>query len=146
MSGTPWRRRPVPNVDEQALRVWNWELRSKRDLTTSRLSLRHELASTWRSAEDDVERLLLAYEELASNGLRHGRAPVTATVAATPTGWLIDVSDADATRSPAPPIDRDPAEGGLGLHLVVALSSTHGWSVHAGRKHVWACLPRPSVA
>jgi hypothetical protein len=146
MIGTPWHRRPVPDVDEQALQVGRWELRSRRDLTTSRMSLRQELAAGWRSAEDDVEGLLLAYEELASNGLRHGWAPVTATVAATPTGWLIDVSDADATRTPAPPVDRDPAEGGMGLHLVVALSSTHGWSVTAGRKHVWACLPRPSVA
>ena len=145
MSPTPWLRRPVPDVDERT-RAWHWELRSRRDLTTSRMSLRRELASTRPSAEDDVETLLLAYEELASNGLRHGRAPVTATVSATSTGWLIDVSDADATRSPAPPVDRDPAQGGLGLHLVVALSSMHGWSVHAGRKHVWACLPRPSVA
>ena len=146
MSGTPWRRRPVPSMEEPALRVWHWELRSRRDLTTSRISLRQELASTWHSSEDDAENLLLAYEELASNGLRHGRAPVTATVAATATGWLIDVSDADATRSPAPAVDRDPAQGGMGLHLVVALSSTHGWSVQAGRKHVWACLPRQSVA
>jgi anti-sigma regulatory factor (Ser/Thr protein kinase) len=139
----------VPDVDEGTLRVWHWELRSRRDLTTSRISLRQELTSSRRSAgptEDEVEMLLLAFEELASNGLRHGRAPVTATVSATPTGWLIDVSDADSTRCPAPAVDRDPAQGGLGLHMVVALSSTHGWSVHAGRKHVWACLPRASVA
>jgi anti-sigma regulatory factor (Ser/Thr protein kinase) len=149
MSPTPWLRRPVPDVDEGTLRVWHWELRSRRDLTTSRISLRQELTSSRRSAgptEDEVEMLLLAFEELASNGLRHGRAPVTATVSATPTGWLIDVSDADSTRCPAPAVDRDPAQGGLGLHMVVALSSTHGWSVHAGRKHVWACLPRASVA
>jgi anti-sigma regulatory factor (Ser/Thr protein kinase) len=113
------------------------------------MSLRRELAPVRRSGgptEDDVEMLLLAFEELASNGLRHGRAPVTATVSATSTGWLIDVSDADATLCPAPPVDRDPAQGGLGLHLVMALSSTHGWSVAAGRKHVWACMPRTSVA
>jgi hypothetical protein len=61
-------------------------------------------------------------------------------------GWLIGVSDAAATRSPAPPVDRDPAQGGLGLHLVVALSSTHGRSVRGDRKHVWACLPRQPVA
>jgi hypothetical protein len=113
------------------------------------MSLRQELTfSRYPVApdEDDVETLLLAYEELASNGLRHGRAPVTATVSDTSTGWLIDVSDADGTHSPAPAVDRDPAEGGLGLHLIVALSSTHGWSVQGGRKHVWACLPRASVA
>jgi anti-sigma regulatory factor (Ser/Thr protein kinase) len=139
----------VPKVDAKALRVWNYELHSRRDLTMSRMSLRHELASSPSPAgpaDDDVEMLLLAFEELASNGLRHGRAPVTATISATSTGWLIDVSDADAARSPAPPVDRDPAQGGLGLHLVVALSTTHGWSVTAGRKHVWASLPRAAVA
>ena len=149
MSPTAWLRRPVPDVNEQVQHVWHWDLCSRRDLTLSRMSLRQELAPVRRPGgptEDDVEMLLLAFEELASNGLRHGRGPVTATVSATSTGWLIDVSDADATRSPAPAIDRDPAQGGLGLHLIVALSSTHGWSVQGGRKHVWACLPRASVA
>lgn len=149
MSRTSWLRRPVPDLDDRALRVWHWELRSSRDLTASRMSLRNELLGGRggaRTHEDDVDLLLLAYEELASNGVRHGRPPVTATVSATPTGWLIDVSDADATRSPTPAVDRDPAYGGLGLHLVVGLSSTHGWSVRSGRKHVWACVPRASVA
>jgi hypothetical protein len=149
MSSTSWLRRPVPDVDDRALRLWHWELRSSGDLTASRMSLRQELLPAGDSAhthEDDVDLLLLAFEELASNGLRHGRPPVTAAVSATPTGWLIDVSDADATHWPTPAVDRDPAYGGLGLHLVVGLSTTHGWSVRSGRKHVWACVPRASVA
>src|SRR5829696_5359920 len=36
---------------------------------------------------------------------------------------------------------RDPASGGLGLHLVARLSVAHGWYVDDGFKHVWACLP-----
>ena len=87
--------------------------------------------------EDDLERLLLAFEELASNGYRHGRPPVRTTVTATPSGWLIDVTDAAPERSPSPAVDRDPALGGLGLHLIAGLCAEHGWSVHAGRKHVW---------
>ncbi len=149
MSATSWLRRPVPDVNDRALRVWHWELRTSRDLTGARMSLRQELLSARgnaRTDEDDADLLLLAFEELASNGLRHGRPPVTATVSATSTGWLIDVSDADATHRPAPAVDRDPAYGGLGLHLVVGLSTTRGWSVRSGRKHVWACVPRASVA
>jgi len=148
MSTTSWLRRPVPDVNDRALHVWHWELRSSRELTGARMSLRQELLSARggaRTHEDDADLLLLAFEELASNGLRHGRPPVTATVSATPAGWLIDVSDADAGQLPAPAVDRDPAYGGLGLHLVLGLSTTHGWSVHSGRKHVWACVPRASV-
>jgi hypothetical protein len=147
MSSTSWLRRPVPDLDDHVLRVWHWELRSSGDLTASRRSLRDELlGGSGCTHEDDVDLLLLAFEELASNGLRHGRPPVTATVSATPTGWLIDVSDTDATRCPTPAVDRDPAYGGLGLHLVAGLSTTHGWSVCSGRKHVWACVPRASAA
>jgi anti-sigma regulatory factor (Ser/Thr protein kinase) len=149
MSRSPWAARPTPHLDGGAARVWTWELRSRRDLTLSRIALREDLqsaAGTNGVAQDDVDRLLLAYEELASNGLRHGRSPVQATVTATATGWLIDVSDAATTASPVPAVDRDPALGGMGLHLVAHLSSTQGWAVRSGRKHVWACVPRLTLA
>jgi hypothetical protein len=42
---------------------------------------------------------------------------------------------------PVPAVGRDPAQGGLGLHLVARLSVAHGWYVDDGAKHVWACLP-----
>jgi hypothetical protein len=42
---------------------------------------------------------------------------------------------------PAPAVDRDPAQGGMGLHLVARLAVAHGWYVDGGHKHVWACLP-----
>lgn len=88
--------------------------------------------------EDDVERLLLAFEELASNGLRHGGAPVRAAVTRTADGWLIDVTDAVADRVPTPAVDRDPAHGGLGLYLVARLGAAHGWWRQPDHKHVWA--------
>ena len=87
------------------------------------------------------ERLVLAFDELASNALRHGEAPVVATVVAGSGGWLIDVSDRAPESMPAPAVDRDPAQGGMGLHLVARLSVAHGWYVDGGAKHVWACLP-----
>ncbi|MCW2633888.1 MAG: Signal transduction histidine kinase [Blastococcus sp.] len=149
MNGTLWARRPAPELDVRSTCVWHWELRAPRDLTTSRIALREAVLNRslpCDAAVDDLDRLLLTFEELASNGLRHGRGPVTVTVTATAAGWLIDVSDAATTRSPAPAVDRDPAQGGLGLHLVARLSSTHGWWVRAGRKHVWACVTRAAVA
>jgi anti-sigma regulatory factor (Ser/Thr protein kinase) len=87
------------------------------------------------------ERLVLAFDELASNALRHGENPVVATVVAGSGGWLLDVSDRDPETMPTPAVDRDPAQGGLGLHLVARLAVAHGWYVDGGNKHVWACLP-----
>ncbi|WP_169063822.1 ATP-binding protein [Geodermatophilus dictyosporus] len=86
----------------------------------------------------DVDGLLLVYEELTSNGLRHGRSPVHVRVTATGGGWLVDVIDAAVEQPPATAGDRDPADGGLGLPLVARLCRAHGWTVEDGRKHVWA--------
>ena len=89
---------------------------------------------------DDVDRLLLVFEELASNGLRHSGAPIRVQVHGCPEGWLIDVSDACPDSPPTPAVDRDPALGGLGLHLVARLSSAVGWATEGDRKHVWAVV------
>ena len=79
------------------------------------------------------------FEELVSNGLRHGGGRVEVTVSATTTGWLLEVVDGAGNTPPAPAIDRDAAYGGLGLFLVARLSSAHGWTpTKAGRKLVWA--------
>jgi anti-sigma regulatory factor (Ser/Thr protein kinase) len=88
----------------------------------------------------DVDRLLLAFEELASNGLRHSGAPIRVQVLGCPEGWLVDVSDACPDSPPTPAVDRDPALGGLGLHLVARLAAAVGWAADGGRKHVWAAL------
>jgi len=139
----PWTRRPLPPPDPEVLAAWAWELHAVADLTISRRRLGAEAHGVGRPApeiEDDVERLLLAYEELASNGFRHGQAPDRAEVTASRRGWLIDVTDAAIDVSPVPDVDRDPAFGGLGLHMIARLCDAHGWSVADGRKHVWAYL------
>jgi anti-sigma regulatory factor (Ser/Thr protein kinase) len=84
------------------------------------------------------ERFLLAFEELASNGLRHGGAPVWARVVAAREGLLTEVSDAATERLPELAVGRDPALGGLGLKLIARLTSAHGWYIRRNRKHVWA--------
>jgi hypothetical protein len=51
------------------------------------------------------------------------------------------VSDADTSTPPTPAVDRDPAQGGLGLYLIAELSTAHGWYVDGDAKTVWAVLP-----
>lgn len=138
-----WSRRPPPRPDHKPSTVWGWELRTSGDLTASRRELHAKASPSAESPghiEEGLERLLLAYEELSSNGLRHGHGPVHASVTAFTDGWLIDVTDNATERSPTPAVDRDPALGGLGLYLISELSSAHGWTVQGGRKHVWALI------
>ncbi len=142
MDQVSWTQRPLPAVPGVALVVWRRELCTPMDLTLGR----NDLQATVHTPElrdrapVDVDELLLVFEELTSNGLRHGRSPVSVWVVAASDGWLVDVVDAAVERPPVPAVDRDPADGGLGLHLVARLCRTHGWMVDEGRKHVWACL------
>ena len=138
---TSWEQRPPPEPRERFDHRWRWTITRPAELTSARRALRVALAGAAlpaRAGADDVDELLLAFEELASNGLRHTRAPIEVSVTATARGWLVDVSDASPDEPPRPAVDRDPALGGLGLHLVARLAAGHGWSVVGLRKHVWA--------
>jgi hypothetical protein len=108
------RLRPEPG---SGLMIGRWEPAGPADLTTGRRRLAAALNDGARppcANEGAVERLLLAYEELASNGLRHGRHPVEVTVTGNNTSWLLEVSDAAADRPPGPAIGRDPARAASG--------------------------------
>jgi anti-sigma regulatory factor (Ser/Thr protein kinase) len=145
MSGTLWGNRPPPPEGRDAPEAWEWELGTAADVTAARGQLRDVVAARDGGPglrEDDAQRLLLSFEELASNGVRHGRAPVRVTVRSTPSGWLIDVTDAAVDRPPTPAVGRDAADGGLGLYLVARMSAAHGWTVRGARKHVWALVDR----
>ena len=144
MAERPWRQEAPPGHEDDHTEVLRATVSRSLDLTRARGRLADLLADGSASPADDadVERLLLACEELASNGLRHGGPPVEVAVTTTPHGWLIVVTDGDADRAPTPAVDRDPARGGLGLHLVARLSARFGWNVVAGRKHVWAFVRR----
>src|SRR3954451_14448481 len=150
MSRLAWPLRPLPDGRGE---VWRWDLGTVAELPAARAALRGRLGGAGFVDDDPCgEQVVLAFDELASNALRHGEAPVVATVVAGSGGWLLDVSARAPTTMPAPAIGRDPAQGGMGLHLVARLALTHGWYVDAGAKHVWACLPtavqdrRPAIA
>ena len=134
-----WEQRPPPDVAPGA--SWRGAPSTAAELTALRAQLHAALRDgplALGARADAVEAVLLAFEELASNGLRHGRPPVHVTVTATGAGRLLEVSDAAGDRPPTPAVGRDPAHGGLGLHLVARLCTAHGWIPREGRKHVWA--------
>jgi serine phosphatase RsbU (regulator of sigma subunit)/anti-sigma regulatory factor (Ser/Thr protein kinase) len=118
------------------VRIGQWQPADPAELTASRQQLAAALP-------DDVDReaadrLLLAFEELASNAIRHGLRPITVTVTDTADGWLLTVQDRAGDRPPTPAVDRDPALGGLGLCLVARLAAAHGWTDDGTGKTVWA--------
>ena len=144
MTSSTWQARRLPDTSASARARWRWQLTTPAQLTAARRALHGDLADEAPcpsgAGDADVERLLLAFEELASNALRHGGTPVTVEVVATECGWLVDVADGRPDVAPAPAVGRDPALGGLGLHLIARLASSHGWAVDGTAKHVWACL------
>ena len=136
-----WPCTPVPSVPGD---VWHWQLDTMPVLSRVRMDLRARIAHpsvATLSTEDARDGLLLVFEELASNALRHGGGDVRALIVASRGSWLLDLSDEAPERPPVPAVDRDPALGGMGLHLVAQLSTDFGWEQRPGRKHVWAMLP-----
>ena len=141
MTRPAWPLRPLPDGRGE---MWRWDLASLATLPAVRAALRARLGEVGfvSDADDQVaDRMVLAFDELASNALRHGDRPVVATVIAGSGGWILDISDRARESMPEPAVDRDPAQGGMGLFLVARLSVAHGWYVDDLCKHVWACLP-----
>jgi anti-sigma regulatory factor (Ser/Thr protein kinase) len=141
-----WSQQPLPDVDNGARSIGRWRVIRPSDVTSSRIRLRTSLERVCESArldEEALERLLLGFEELASNGLRHGEAPVDIEVIVDSECCLLVVTDAASDRPPVPVADRDPALGGMGLHLVARLSRSYGWSATESCKQVWACIAPP---
>ena len=125
--------------------VLSWELHDVAQLPEVRAQLRRHAAAgrpSGQAAADLRDQLVLAFDEMASNALRHGGGRVSASVRRTEDAFLIEVSDQAAGAPPAPAVGRDPSEGGLGLYLIAEMASDHGWYVRDGHKHVWALLPR----
>jgi len=149
-AGPIWPSASPPPAD----RALSWDLTDVAELPRIRAELRRHVlkhpaphaadpARTDDEAAADLRyQVILALDEMASNALRHGGGRVQAVVRLTPDAYLIEVSDQATTAPPAPAVDRDPSEGGLGLYLIAEMSTAHGWYVSNGHKHVWALLPR----
>ena len=136
-----WDPRQSPSPAPDAVSVGAWTPATPLDLTVQRQHLADALrGGAAAPGADALERLLLAFEELVSNGLRHGRAPIQAEVTAFDGCWLLEVSDAAGDSPPTPATGRDPARGGLGLPLVARICSAHGWQTDGLRKTVWALI------
>jgi anti-sigma regulatory factor (Ser/Thr protein kinase) len=141
MAASPWAHRASPIRDTESAPVGRWHPGTLAELTRSRRELSaalHDGSRPAAAAEGAVQRLLLAFEELASNALRHGCLPIEVAVTRTGRSWLLEVSDAAVDSPPAPAAGRDPALGGLGLPMVATISAAHGWTVDGARKVVWA--------
>ncbi len=137
-AGPVWPSASPPPADP----VLSWRLRDVAELPRVRSELRRHATTGGEIQADLRDQLILAFDEMASNALRHGGGAVEAEVRLTDDAYLIEVSDQAAQAPPAPAVGRDPSEGGLGLYLIAEMATAHGWYVSSGHKHVWALLPR----
>jgi anti-sigma regulatory factor (Ser/Thr protein kinase) len=140
-AGPAWPSSPPP----AAVDGWRWALEHVSELPRVRAQLRRGLAEQsdgTDEAADLDEAVVLAFDEMASNALRHGGGRVRARVQRTPDAWLVEVRDSAAQRPPQPAVGRDPSQGGLGLYLIAEMADDHGWHLTEGQKSVWALLPR----
>jgi hypothetical protein len=132
-------RPPYPFVE-----VWCQELTALGELAALRARLRASMtgSSTVDHPEREhwSERLVLIADELTSNALRHGGAPIAAVLGRRDDAWLIAVRDSAVDVAPMPARGRDPGLGGFGLYLVADLSTAHGWYTERGTKTAWAVV------
>ena len=136
-----WQSARVPTGFRE---LWCAELRSAVDLAALRRRLREATTGspTVVRPEDEhwAERLVLIADELTSNALRHGGGPVATALSRVGDQWMVSVSDHSPEIPPEPAKDRDPALGGLGLHLIADLAVRHGWFADRASKTVWAVV------
>jgi anti-sigma regulatory factor (Ser/Thr protein kinase) len=126
MNPDSWPRRPRPETTGPHYEA---EISQLAELRIVRAQLRAWVPDTLGDSDADgaiLDDLLQAVEELASNGLRHGRAPVRVHAVRMAQGLLLDVSDGDPHRWPEPADGRDPALGGMGLRMVAHLTIDRG--------------------
>jgi anti-sigma regulatory factor (Ser/Thr protein kinase) len=124
--------------------LWCQELHSLGELARLRARLRAALtgrATVERPEREHwSERLVLIADELTSNALRHGGAPVATALSRSGDEWMVAVSDSSTDVPPTPAQGRDPGLGGFGLYLVADLAGRHGWHRARGAKTVWAVV------
>jgi anti-sigma regulatory factor (Ser/Thr protein kinase) len=123
----------------------SWSPQHLRDLPRVRREFRSWVTSAVEDGpearENRIEESVLALDELMSNALRHGRAPVEVEVCASEGGVLLSVADRAAEDPPRPTSTRDPSEGGMGLGMIADFALDCGWFAPGDQKVVWAVMP-----
>ena len=120
----------------------------RRHVPEARTTLRRILKD-WALDAELADDIATVATELVSNAVRHcrvGLAEVEVVVSIRGCGLLLEVSDPDRTRLPAPRTERDldlEGDGGRGLALVHALSERWGHEVRPFTKCVWAYFLLP---
>ena len=136
-----WQSAPRPSGFREH---WCQELHSLAELAKLRARLRATLTGSptvvHPESEHWSERLVLIADELTSNALRHGGAPVATALSSAGGQWLLTVSDSSVEVPPKPAEGRDPGLGGFGLYLVADLAVQHGWVRERRAKTVWAVV------
>lgn len=148
---TSWHTdRPAPEAADTRLAL---ELGSLRGLSGVRRQVRDYLLSSLGVGRDDdappaaenaVDSAILVIDELASNALRHGAPPASLRIGDEEDRWIVVVTDAAPDRLPTPARERPAGGGGYGLYVIADLTATHGVHREHDRKHVWACLNKPT--
>src|SRR4051794_10614151 len=117
MSEALWGNRPRPQLGSPGRAVLRGTPTTLAELRALRMQLRADLENGSRppgAADDDLDRLLLAFEELVSNGLRHGGGPVHVVVTAAGSRWVGGGRGAARGVPPGPARGRGAAPGGRG--------------------------------
>src|SRR3712207_7487743 len=114
MSRQSWPLCPLPDGRGE---LWRWNLGTIAELPAARSGLRSRLSEVGLpdTADDSAgERLVLAFDELASNALRHGEVPVVATVVAGSGGGLPGVCARPPGHTREPAVGAGPPPRGKG--------------------------------
>ena len=123
----------------------SWSPQHLRDLSTVRREFRAWITAAGDGSaqmrENRVEESVLALDELTSNALRHGRAPIAVQVCTSEGGVLLQVADRAAEDPPRPTSTRDPSDGGMGLGIIAQFAVDCGWFASGEQKVVWAVMP-----
>jgi len=148
---TSWHTdRPAPTAADTRLAL---ELKSLRGLSAVRRQVRDFLLSSFGTGRDEdvspavsdaVDRAILVIDELASNAVRHGTPPSDLQIEDEEHRWIVVVTDSSPDRLPTPARERPAGQGGYGLYVIADLTAAHGVHCEADRKHVWACLTKPT--
>ncbi|WP_433793186.1 ATP-binding protein [Actinoplanes sp. CA-252034] len=129
---------PAPAPHSAATELRHWSLDSVGELRDLRAGLRQAVAGTSLDDEDGLDRITVVATELATNALRHGRAPTHIRLLREPGALILDVADHDLAGEPLFDEDRPIGLGGLGLRLAQTFATDVGWYRTAKTKNIWA--------